>query len=450
VTFDVLPKGRGKGLARCTLLGALLLMASGVLAGGKLPCRQAGVFSDAAVNVLVLPYRYSDRRTPPTEHTVGARLASLIQQEALFSMLKYESIGVTELVSDDGALCDVNDVIRMVTSPQNSRRAPVGSGLAIIWGRIYEDGDDIYVQSYVRFSVPGVANTITVRLRTESKPIEFEATLPMQGVALAPRRMTNADLQEIEARASQTLVLRDRPDENAPAHAYSHGAFEPLTYWVVATRGDWMKIRSQVTAQEGWVRARFDNELWSLRRFLPELAYLDGVVAYLQLQAQVQIQPRDPSRIRTWMNSAFAQYEDEVGVDAAREAIALSRAMLGQAVWSQPGDLSRRDDARLAAKLFRDAQVLIPESSEARNLAAVTSPLLRTEYGLTRESIAEIDTGLLGAIAMDGRNLRALRNLKNLYRYVITQPELSTYASPELEQRLLLLDEAQAAAASTR
>ena len=65
---------------------------------------------------------------------------------------------------------------------------------------------------------------------------------------------------------------------------------------------------------------------------------------------------------------------------------------------------------------------------------------------LTRESAAEIDTGLLGAIAVNGRNLLALRNLEKLYRYMTTQPELSNYTSSELEERLSLVKEAQSAA----
>ena len=426
------------------ICGALLLIASSARAGGKLPCSQAGVFSDAVVNVLVLPYRYSDRRAPSNKTTIGARLASLIQQEALFSMLKYENIGATELVSVNGELCDVNAVISMVTSGSNQRRVRPGSGLAIIWGRIYEDGDDIFVQSYVRFLLPDVPNTITVPLATKDMPLEFEAAIPAQGVALAPRRMTNNDFGEIEARAASVLVLREKPDERAKSLPYPHGPNEPLTYWVVDQKGEWMKIKSQLTGQEGWVRARFDDELWSLRRFLPELGYLDAVVAYLQLRAKSR--PNNSARILTWMENAFAQYARAVGVDGAREAVALSQAMLGQVVWSQSGGVANRDDAQRAAKLFREAQALSPESSEARNLSAVTLPLLRSENVLTRESAAEIDTGLLGAIAVNGRNLLALRNLEKLYRYMTTQPELSNYTSSELEERLSLVKEAQAAA----
>ncbi|MGH8628805.1 MAG: hypothetical protein ACREYC_27280, partial [Gammaproteobacteria bacterium] len=395
---------------------------------------------------LILPYRYSDRRTTPNEETIGARLASLIQQEVLFSMLKYESIGATELVSYGGKLCDVNDVIRMVTDPDNQRSVPVGGGLAIIWGRIYEEGDSIFVQSYVRFVLVGVDNTITVSLSTKDKPVELRATLPSQGVAMAPRRMTTKDFREIEARSARTLVLRDEPNEAVPSRTYPRGPHEPLTYWVVDHRGDWMRIKSQMTGEEGWVRARFDDEPWSLRRLLPELAYLDGVIGYLRLETKVGSQLRNGIRLRTWMETAFARYEREVGTDAAREAIALSRVLLGKIVWSQSYRLANPGAAKPGAELFREAWTLIPESSEARNLAAVTSQLLRTEYELTRESIAAINTGLLGAIAMDGRNLQALRNLENLYRYAMTQPELSTYTRPELEQRLTLLKEAQAAA----
>ena len=432
---------------RLFLLIATLLAGTAALAGGKLPCRDARVFPKANLNALILPYRYSDERTGPTEQTVGARLASLIQQETLFSMLKYASVGATELVSHDGTLCDVNEVIRRVTRDINTGSVLPGKGLAVLWGRIYQDGSNIYVQSYIRFLVRGADSVFNITLRTNGEPITFEVAIPSQGVALAPRRVESRDFEQIESRAAETLVLRVEPDERAKTRPYSQYPHEPLTYSVVDQKGDWMRIQSQLTGREGWVRARNEDESWGLRQFLPELAYLDGVLAYLRIRIDPipERNSSDYAEAQEAVAKLFAWYEQDVGVDAARDAVGLSRAILGQMRWIQSRNGRESADAQMAAKLFQEARSIIPDSSEARNLAAITSPWLKNDGMLTRESIAEINDGLLGAIAVDGQNQLALRNLEKLYRYLKTQTALSPYDGVVLDERLSIVKQALAA-----
>lgn len=425
------------------LLGLLLMAVLPALAGGREPCGSARIFPAAAVNLLVLPYRSSGPELHRASTSTGERLAALIQQEALFSMLKYQSVGATQLYSTPGDRCNVNDIIASVMRGRDAMRP--GHGLVLIWGRIYEDGKDIFLQSYLRFLRPGAAATIAVPAVADkdgAPALAFEAAMPAYGVALAPRRLSSQDFAEIEARAARTLVLRPTPDDDAPSRPYASRPDEALSYWVIEQRGDWMKIASQNSGQSGWVRARMDDSAWSLRRLMPELAYLDAVIAYLRLHSDTDA--AGARRYLNWMQQGYTQYEKAVGADAAREAQALMLALQGELSWQGMDGGAWNDQAGNAAKLFARARRLIPESAAARNLAAVTEPLLQSEGRLTDTAMADINKGLLGAIALDGSNKLALRNLQKLYLYAQTQQRPGIYDKVQLKERLSLLKHALA------
>ena len=425
-----------------TVLGiALLCAAEDASAGGRLPCEQARVFSDAAVNALVLPYR-TEAKVSFNEKSAGARLAALIQQETLFSMLKYGSVGATELVSERGDLCDVRNVLLRITR-ENTLRA--GRGLAMIWGRIYEEESQLYLQSYIRFLRRDEQETIQVDLSAPgNQTLQFSGSLPAQAIAMMPRCLTRKDLAEIEERSAQTLILHKEPRDNAPGKRLVASTPEPLTYGVVGAKGDWMQIRSYVTGETGWVRARIENERWALRRFLPELAYLDGVIAYLRLRTAPRVPlTSDPKRIYGWMESAFTNFETAVGKDAVPEATGLAKAMMGLLVWTQPALATGADARSRGAQLFQEAVERMPASSDARVLAAITSPFLTRGPAADKEALIKIDHGLLGAVALDPRSASALANLERLYQFAIGNATLAPYAVEELQVRLAAIKTAR-------
>jgi len=426
------------------IAAALMLVAQGAGAGARLPCGSVQVFSDAAVNVLVLPYRYEAPREFDA-HSASSRLAALIQQESLFAMLKYGSIGATELVEERGRFCDVREALSAVAAGSGNGKLLPGHGLAVIWGRIYEDKSEVYIQSYIRFLRRDVREAFSVELAREGGPaLRLVAPLPAQAVALAPRRLTQNDLKAIEKAAAAALVLRNEPRDSAPGRPMYDSPIEPLAYSVEAAQGDWMRVRSFFDpSKTGWVRARTDEEGWALRRFLPELGNLDGVAGYLRLRSSDRAGPvADPKRVYGWVRRAFEGYEKAVGKDAAPEAAGLARAMAGLLLWTQPvlaGDQGRAE----AAKLFREALEFIPASPEARVLSAVTAPLSGEPRVLDKVALASLDRGLLAAAALDARNRAALENLERLYGYASESPSISPYGIEELRGRLAAVKAAQ-------
>jgi hypothetical protein len=414
------------------------LLSTTAVAGGRLPCPEARVFEGAAVSLLVLPYRYTGNRYG-NQDSSGSRLASLIQQEALFGMLKYGSVGATELVWQHGDGCDPRAVIDRVLSGSGPGKVRPGHGLVVMWGRIYEEGSQLYVQSYLRFLRRGRAETFEVALAgTAGTPLALTAELPAQAVAFAPRRLTQGDLAAIEKRARSALLLHD--DNRRPIGPLAKSDAEPLAYGVIDARDGWMKIRSIITGQTGWVPARVDTEAWSLRRFLPELWYLDAVIGYLRLRTGDVVPPTSNLRAQfEAVERGLGEYDKAIGVDAAPEAASLGRAMLGTLVWTTPGLRPPAQARSEAARLCEEARKLLPESAGARALAAVTSPYLSPEPAASRATLEQINDGLLDALAVNAKHAGALRNLERLYSYSARAQQASPYEDAELTRRLQIV-----------
>jgi len=425
-------------LLRLAAMLLLLIGSLGARAGGRLPCQEARVFGEAAVNAFVLPYR--DARSDTQPHgSASWRLPALIQQEVLMSLLKYGSVGVVEVTQNGTAVCDVREVIARATQGTGSGRLKPGHGLVLIWGRIYEDGPQLYVQSYLRFLRRDEADAITVALPARTgPPLLLDATLPAQAVAMPPRRITQKDIQAVEARARTALVLHDEPDARARSQPFVTDPDTPFSYGVSKTRGDWMYITT--LGRGGWVRVRNEASGWSLRRFLPELAYLDAVAGYLRLRtAPVVPLTVNPVRLMGHVDAGFAAFDQAVGADAAPDARALARAMRGLLQWQadaiQPTDESRRS----AALAFAEAASLTPESPMLRNLAAVSAPYRTLPVKMGAEALAEIDAGLLGALALDGGNPLVLRNLERVYDRLAAEEAQTVYDTQELKRRQVLV-----------
>ncbi len=422
------------------LAATLVLLLIGGLdarAGGRLPCQEARVFSDGAVNAFVLPYR--DARDAQPHASASWRLPALIQQEVLMSLLKYGSVGVVEVTQNGEAVCDVREVLARATQGSGPGRLKPGHGLVLIWGRIYEDGPELFVQSYLRFLRRDEAEAITVALPARNGPaLMLDATLPAQAVVMPPRRISQKDIQEVEARARKALVLHDRPNPQANPQPFITDPDTPFSYGVSKTSGDWMYITTPM--RSGWVRVRNEASGWSLRRFLPELAYLDAVAGYLRLRTAHAVPLTvNPQRLMGHVDTGFAEFDKAVGADAAPDARALAQAMRGMLQWQSDSGRPANETRRSAALAFADAASLTPESAMLRNLAAVSAPYRTLPVKTGAEALAEVDAALLGALALDGGNALVLRNLERVYDRLAAEDAQTVYDAQELKRRQALV-----------
>ncbi|WP_057297265.1 hypothetical protein [Pelomonas sp. Root1217] len=398
-------------------------------------CSDPVVFRGATVNALVLPWRVDVGAA--RLQAAGRQISSLAHLQLLMGMLPLGSIGAVDLVGESGAICDVDEVLTRVSRDgvEGGTLAP-GQAVVVIWGRLFEQDGELFVQTYVRFARQGRAGLVPERLSLNWGGAELQAGLPMQALAFAPRRISLADLARIDAACRDALRVHDTPDAASPGAALPSSPRQGLPYWITEQRGDWLRLtpmRQGLPA--GWVRARSGDDIpdWSLSRWLPELDYALGLAGWLRLQVRDGLVNQEDRGLAAFATAALARYEAAVPADQAPAAWGLAAALRGHIAWTQ-------GDRREAAAQFAKARERLPGSAAAANLAAV-SALDGVPAGPA--AAQRLGQRLLGALALapDDAMLRA--NLAALYRIYADKPGWSPFAPAELAERQQLLHSAR-------
>lgn len=430
------------------LLGCLLLALRPAQAGGVEPCEYASVFQGAALNVLVLPYRYEapvgaagagDSRAVPQELQVASRqLASLVHLEALMSLLKYGSIGAKNLLTEPGELCDVDRVLARIGRPGGSGALRPGQAAVLVWGRLFEQGGEFYLQSYLRFVRQGPKGLADERLGFElgqGLP-RLEAGLPAQALAFAPRRISRQELARVDRDFRQAMLLRKEPRADAPGRSIDFSPHEAFAYWITAARGDWMQLQPMAGGPAGWVQVRGagDGPLpdWSLQRWMPELGYVDAVAGFMRLRA-TSFQPvPEAERQRTLraIEAGLKRYEQALDSELAPLPWGLAAALRGWLAWE-------RGDREAAAALFERSRELMPDYAGARQLAALArAGATAAGAPLGRAGSERLTRELMAALALAPERAELLGNLEGLLGFFTKRAEWSPYSPELLAERL--------------
>jgi hypothetical protein len=411
-------------------------------AGAQLPCNDPAVFQGAAVNTFVLPYRFDGVNPSSDLERATRQVSALVHLEVLFSILKYGAVGGTDLVAIPGYPCDVDKVISRVSQRSGSGTLHSGQALVVVWGRIFERGDQLYLQSYVRFLRQGeagpVQESISVNLIDGDRPLDLTGTLPAQATAFPPRRISKSDLNDIDRKFRSSMVVRKEPRNDAPGRSIDFDPWKVFPYYVTRSSGDWIYIKSMSGGPEGWVRARDQDDgpgSVSLSRLMPELSYVDAVAGFMRLRANESREFRGtPAQVAAWtsaMETRFARYErSEDRIDAS-SAIGLADAIRGFVLWTGP-----QPDRAAAARLFSESKSLMPDYGAARNLAAVTSPFRGGVPSLDGPGAARLSKELLGALALAPKDGVVLDNLARLYQAFRDRPVISPFDADELASRV--------------
>jgi hypothetical protein len=315
---------------------------------------------------------------------------------------------------------------------QGGTLAP-GQAVLAIWGRLFEQDGELFVQTYLRFARQGAdgQGLVPERIGLHWAGAELQAGLPMQALAFAPRRITLADLARIDAACRDALRVRPTPDAASPGVEIGASARQSFPYWITESRGDWLRLEPMRPGlPTGWVRARAGEGQpdWSLSRWLPELAYAEAVAGWLRLQVG-GVQDAERARLARGVDAALARYEAAVPADQAPTAWGLAAALRGHLAWTQ-------GDRRAAAALFTTAKERLPASAAAANLAALSS--LSGQPG-NPDNAQRLGRSLLGALAMAPQDATLRANLAALYRVYADKPGWSPFGAAELAQRQKVL-----------
>jgi hypothetical protein len=99
-----------------------------------------------------------------------------------------------------------------------------GQAVALEWGRIYREGDDVLVQTYLRFLRvdPQERRFADERFAVAltDPPARLEGSLPTQSIAFPPRRLSAKQLDRIDADWREAARLYDPARAAAPVRCH--------------------------------------------------------------------------------------------------------------------------------------------------------------------------------------------------------------------------------------
>lgn len=400
--------------ARGSIAALFLVLAAGRAEAAAIArCSDAFVFPGARVNVVVLPYDYAVPMHDSTGDT-GQGLSLLVQMNTLSAILKYEKVGAIELVRPrpHDHSCDPETVWERITSMAKTNR----NGVVMVWGRIFEDGAQIYEQTFVRF-VRGDTPAETWKVRAHDRA--FDAALSAQEAAFPAQTFSSDDLQEVARLISKDAVLRERPDDNAPGEplgpdlAKCIGCTQgghPFSYFITEQKGAWEHISG--SGKQGWLKLDTGFGSGPLATKMPEMFFVEGVVGFLQS--------------RMTESAAFARFADEALAAYARNTAGMEPASTAVLTGEMRALMAAaRGDAEGAVSLLDSALRNSPADAQALNLLAVAK-LNRWTATKKPESQAQLIQAFVSASVLDPAGSRALSNLKTFLE-IAGDPALASW-----------------------
>jgi hypothetical protein len=232
------------------------------------PCDDPTVLAGAAVQVFIFPYESERKLT-----TKGRALATLMQRHVLFAALKYSSIGVAELTESTGS-CRYEPVSARVRS-----RLQPGQTAIFLYGRVFEQGPNIYLKSSVSVATDVQLREMQWPLVPSGQPRITTAT-PSEVQGFSPRTIPLSFLERLEPSQEKARRVHKQPSEQSPFEDLPGHPDARFTYLVLGTEGDWMRVRVLPFGVEGWVPAHALAPGDQLKGEFPELYFVDGLVGY--------------------------------------------------------------------------------------------------------------------------------------------------------------------------
>jgi hypothetical protein len=256
---------------RCRAAGLVCLafmLAGAARAGMQSPCDDPTVLSGAGVQVFIFPYESERNLT-----LKGRALATLMQRHVLFAALKYPSIGVAELTESSGK-CRFEPVAARVRA-----RLKPGQTAIFLYGRVFEQGPNIYLKSSVSVATDVELKETQWPLAPSGQPRITTAT-PAEVQGFSPRTIPLSFLERLEPSQQKARRVHKQPSEQSPFEDLPGHPDARFTYLVLGTQDDWMHVRVLPFGVEGWVPAHALATGDQLKGEFPELYFVDGLVGY--------------------------------------------------------------------------------------------------------------------------------------------------------------------------
>jgi len=395
-------------------------------------CDTPAINRDADINVVVLPYTHlGGRKQEESVDGYGALPELLGKIIGAGSIAAQTSVAVQSFKSGD---CNPEEIYRQLTgapptappgNAEGAARPPVKAansirvdrGLILIWGQLHLEGDDILLQTKLRFgrrygenrSDLGEGSILTI------DDVQYRARLLAQSVTFMPNRFGATELKELAGVVADVdRILQD-----------------------CAVGTQWSP--SDATAAPLKVARCSDNQLRAFRddefadavdrvgRMLPEMFFVSGLVAYLEYRQLGELRALSSSG---WQRQqalgrlyrGFGTYIERASrrEDTPKDSVPLAFANMIQG-YAQYLALSEAGgtDARLRDDMFAHYERAIgylPFNAELSNMHALATLYVT---GGAKSSIGKrkVDPGteLWRAVLLAPGNLDGLYNLNAYY-----------------------------------
>ena len=410
-------------IARCLLdtpgrvLASVLLCLAIPAYGGEIsPCDDPIILPGPEVNVVVLPYVTGTTDKPELVES-GSHLSGLIQTNVLLSILKYGKVGSIRLVGSPDK-CNHDRVLSEIVDRYGNNSILANRGLVMVWGRIYEDKNDLFVQSYVlfrRLAHYDVGETFQFPIILSGGPQMLTARLSGQSFAMAPRHLTLQELEEISTVFQSSKIVHTDANDQSPGEPFQIGA-KGAWFSVEESRGEWIRIvashrdNGSRFQQEGWLHAGASLGSTSLNQKLPELDFVEGIVGYLAYSVN-----RRPSYAVS-AEAVLQRYEGQPDSRKSAEADAVAKQLRGWLLTINKGAETSVEDFSKVRDLFAQAAETLSYSAEAKNLDASANAYSTFRNSKKEIALDEIAEGFWSAASLDPKNEHVLANLWSLYK----------------------------------
>jgi sporulation protein YlmC with PRC-barrel domain len=424
---------------RCAVLALAfaILDLSSARAGLVAECDEPMLFGGAAVNVVILPYTYLEARQ--AELSEPAQTVAMLLKLDILATARFGSLGVVRLKpSEDPKGCNPDLVLdRLRSGPLEGpfgTPAP-GSGIVVLWGRFFESGESLYVQSYLSFFRHRAEESIPIG--SDSERIgSVEARFPSQQFAFAPRAISFTAVEGLVGAFSQVNTVRQAPHYSAPPVDLDLGSGDLFAFSVQGAMGGWLELRSFGPQPSGFVRLGAETE-WLLKQVFPELFFIDGLIGYLTLRARHDSELPQfsmPDHASTLIEKSLASYRNVIEPSKERLPAGLSYTIAAAAnvLEARYGLDDPHEAYRAARGKLAEAVLLLPDVNEVLTFSALVD-LADPSGAYDARAVERL---LSRALVAAPRDALALSNLGRLYEEQARQSDtVLPYSRGELTAR---------------
>jgi hypothetical protein len=416
---------RSRAQARVLLVMMLAVPAGAARAGGFTACESPFIFEDAAANVVPVEYLATaadtgsgDQERLRQVQQTAQRLAWLIKLDS-WHQATYGSLGVVAHMFL-AQKCDPDEVLDGLLAGRTAGPVPSGQILLMLQGKIFIEGEDIYLQSRLRgfrrnSIAPRSASSLNdyfereeISTRIGDGSHSLEAAVPVLDITFAARSLSLAELEEVDSVFAEASIVHAQPSDSSSGERLRFEPDQPRAFQVqIIEGGQWLRISDFFSGFSGYIRSNPEASRF-LHGKLPELDFLNGALGYLRVrQAETGLGdfPSPPQSAARTAEQSFQRFLREHDAFAEEmDARALAFALMGSLAAEQAGEWPKA--RQLVAEATREA----PYRSEYRNMLGVLDAHLCCAAAPTGE-FGDPARAFTDSLSLAPDNVQALTNL---------------------------------------